>query len=88
MSQSSRNNEVAKMGGTGHWPAGSEGRQPTIWCVRFASMLGVIVGVFIMGTVNNAMNLKNVDAFWQYVVSGGILLAPVLFDRLKQKVRR
>ena len=51
-------------------------------------MLGVIVGVFIMGTVNNAMNLKNVDAFWQYVVSGGILLAPVLFDRLKQKVRR
>lgn len=53
-----------------------------------ASMLGVIVGVFIMGTVNNAMNLKNVDAFWQYVVSGGILLAAVLFDRLKQKMRR
>ena len=53
-----------------------------------ASMLGVIVGVFIMGTVNNAMNLKNIDAFWQYVVSGGILLAAVLFDRLKQTARR
>ena len=48
-------------------------------------MLGVIVGVFIMGTVNNAMNLKNLDASWQYVVSGSILLAAVLFDRLKQK---
>jgi L-arabinose transport system permease protein len=53
-----------------------------------ASMLGVIVGVFIMGTVNNAMNLKNIDAFWQYVVSGGILLAAVLFDRLKQTSRK
>jgi L-arabinose transport system permease protein len=52
-----------------------------------ASMLGVIVGVFIMGTVNNAMNLKNIDAFWQYVVSGGILLAAVLFDKLKQRRR-
>lgn len=50
-----------------------------------ATMLGVVVGVFIMGTVNNAMNLKNIDAFWQYVVSGGILLAAVLFDRLKQR---
>ena len=50
-----------------------------------ATIMGVIVGVFIMGTVNNAMNLKNIDAFWQYVVSGGILLAAVLFDRLKQR---
>ena len=53
-----------------------------------ANIIGVIVGVFIMGTVNNAMNLKNVDAFWQYVVSGSILLAAVLFDRLKQTARR
>ena len=53
-----------------------------------ANIVGVVVGVFIMGTVNNAMNLKNVDAFWQYVVSGGILLAAVLFDRMKQRVRR
>jgi L-arabinose transport system permease protein len=30
------------------------------------------------------MNLKNVDPFYQYVVSGTILLLAVLFDRVKQ----
>lgn len=49
------------------------------------TMVGVVVGVLIMGTVNNAMNLKNVPTFYQYVASGGILLAAVLFDRLKQR---
>jgi L-arabinose transport system permease protein len=53
-----------------------------------ATMTGVIVGVFIMGTVQNAMDLKNIDSFYQYVVRGGILLAAVLFDRMKQTVRR
>lgn len=49
------------------------------------TMLGVVVGVLIMGVVNNAMNLKNVPPFYQYVASGGILLAAVLADRLKQR---
>jgi L-arabinose transport system permease protein len=53
-----------------------------------ATIMGVIVGVFIMGAVQNAMDLKNIDSFYQYVVRGGILLAAVLFDRMKQTVRR
>jgi L-arabinose transport system permease protein len=49
------------------------------------TMLGVVVGVLIMGTVNNAMNLLNIPPFYQYVASGGILLAAVLLDRLKHR---
>jgi len=49
------------------------------------TMIGVVVGVLIMGTVNNAMNLLNIPPFYQYVASGGILLAAVLFDKLKQQ---
>ena len=49
------------------------------------TMTGVVVGVLIMGTVNNAMNLLNIPPFYQYVASGGILLAAVLIDRLKQR---
>lgn len=49
------------------------------------TMLGAAVGVLIMGTVQNAMNLLNVPTFYQYVARGGILLAAVLFDRLKQR---
>ena len=49
------------------------------------TMVGVIVGVLIMGTVNNAMNLLNIQPFYQYIASGGILLAAVLFDRLRSR---
>jgi len=45
----------------------------------------VIAGVLIMGIVQNAMSLLNVESFWQYGVRGAILLAAVLFDRLKQR---
>jgi L-arabinose transport system permease protein len=44
----------------------------------------VVSGVLIMGIVQNAMNLMNVPTFYQYVVSGSILLAAVILDRLKQ----
>lgn len=50
-----------------------------------ARISGVLVGVLIMGMVQNAMSLKNIDSFWQLVVSGVILLAAVLLDRLKSR---
>jgi L-arabinose transport system permease protein len=48
-----------------------------------ARIFGVLIGVLIMGTVENVMNLLDVDAFYQYLVRGLILLAAVLFDQLK-----
>lgn len=49
------------------------------------TILAVVVGALIMGTVQNAMNLLNIPTFYQYVASGAILLAAVLFDRVKQR---
>lgn len=49
------------------------------------TILAVIVGALIMGIVQNAMDLRNVPTFYQYVASGCILLAAVLLDRLKQR---
>ncbi len=46
---------------------------------------GVIVGVLIMGIVQNAMNLLNIPPFYQYVASGLILLAAVILDRLRKR---
>lgn len=51
------------------------------------SILNVVVGVLIMGTVQNVMDLLNVPTFYQYVASGVILLAAVLLDRIKQAPR-
>ncbi len=52
-----------------------------------APIAGAIVGVLIMGTIQNAMNLMNIPAFYQYVVRGLILLIAVLIDQLKQRKR-
>jgi len=48
-----------------------------------AAMTGVIVGVMIMGIAENVMNLLNIQAFYQYVVRGLILLIAVLLDNLR-----
>ncbi|MFC5429617.1 L-arabinose ABC transporter permease AraH [Paraburkholderia denitrificans] len=53
-----------------------------------ATISGVVIGVLIMGTVENVMNLMNIDAFYQYLVRGAILLAAVLLDQLKNRGAR
>ncbi|SAK71966.1 L-arabinose transporter permease [Caballeronia calidae] len=53
-----------------------------------ATISGVVIGVLIMGTVENVMNLLNIDAFYQYLVRGAILLAAVLLDQLKNRGAR
>jgi L-arabinose transport system permease protein len=51
------------------------------------SIFGVVAGVLILGTMQNAMNLLNVPPFYQYVASGVILLIAVLIDRARQRDR-
>jgi L-arabinose transport system permease protein len=50
-----------------------------------ATISGVVVGVLIMGTVQNAMNLLNMPPFYQYVASGLILLTAVICDRFRHR---
>ena len=49
------------------------------------TILGTVLGVLIMGTVQNAMNLLNIPTFYQYVARGVILLLAVLFDRFHRR---
>ncbi len=48
-----------------------------------ATMTGVVVGMLILGIAENVMNLMNIQAFYQYVVRGAILLFAVLLDNLR-----
>lgn len=45
------------------------------------TMTGVVVGVLIMGMIKNALQLRNVEQFYQLVIMGAVLLAAVIFDR-------
>ncbi len=54
-------------------------------------VLGTLIGAFVIGIVQNGMNLTNVETYTQKVVLGCIILGAVLLDRLKQqgfKLRR
>ena len=53
-----------------------------------ATISGVLVGVLIMGPVQDAMSLLNVPTFYQYLIRGGILLLAVLFDQYRRNQRR
>ena len=53
-----------------------------------ATISGVLVGVLIMGSVQDAMSLMNVPTFYQYLIRGVILLLSVLFDHYRRTRRR
>lgn len=41
---------------------------------------GAILGAVIMMSIDNGMSMMNLDAYWQFIVKGIILVAAVLFD--------
>jgi putative multiple sugar transport system permease protein len=49
------------------------------------STSGVVVGALLMGIINLGMSIMGVDANWQKVVKGMVLLAAVIFDVLSKK---
>lgn len=49
---------------------------------------GAIVGVFIIGILNNGMLLMGIDSNWQGVVKGLVLVAAVGIDSVQHKARK
>ena len=47
------------------------------------TILGTILGVLILGTVNNGMTLIGLSSFWQEVARGVILILAVAFDQVR-----
>jgi ribose transport system permease protein len=47
------------------------------------TILGTILGLLIIGVLNNGLILLNVDPFWQEVAQGTLLIAAVSFDQLR-----
>lgn len=46
---------------------------------------GTVMGVLVMGVINNGLNLLNVSTYWQYVAKGAIILIAVMVDWMKQR---
>jgi putative multiple sugar transport system permease protein len=48
-------------------------------------VMGVVIGAFIMGVMNNGMSILGIGIYWQYVVKGMVLLAAVYVDVYQKK---
>ena len=46
------------------------------------TIIGTLIGVFIMVMIRNGLNLLGVSPFWQGSAIGGIIIAAVLAERL------
>lgn len=46
---------------------------------------GAVVGAVFMGVINNGMSILGIDANWQKVVKGLVLLAAVIFDVVSKR---
>ena len=49
------------------------------------TVVGVVVGAFIMGVMNNGMSILGIGIDYQQVIKGLVLLAAVIFDVLNKK---
>jgi ribose transport system permease protein len=49
------------------------------------TILGTIIGAFIMGVLRNGLNLLNVNAFWQQIAIGVVIIVAVYIDKLRRK---
>lgn len=49
---------------------------------------GAILGALIMASIDNGMSMMNLEAFWQYIVKGIILVAAVWFDIRTNRKRK
>ena len=52
------------------------------------SILGTLLGVLIIGLINNGLTLKNVQPFWVQFIQGAVIFGAVLIDSLNQKRRK
>ena len=46
-------------------------------------MFGTMIGVLIIGVLNNGLNIIGVSAFWQQVIQGLVILVAVLIDVIR-----
>ncbi len=50
-------------------------------------LAGTLVGLLLLGVVNNGLTLLGVPSYWQGVVKGAILLGAVVYDELRHNRR-
>jgi ribose transport system permease protein len=51
-------------------------------------VVGTLVGLLLLGMINNGLALKSISSFYQPVVTGFILIVAIVLDELRRRVRQ
>jgi len=51
-------------------------------------VIGTLVGLLLLGMINNGLALKSISSFYQPVVTGIILIVAIVLDELRRRVRQ
>ena len=49
---------------------------------------GTLIGVLIIGILNNGLNLMGINSNWQYIVKGAVILLAVYVDFLRSNAKK
>ena len=49
------------------------------------SVLGTLIGAFIMGLLSNGSDLLGTNPYWQQVIIGSVIILAVAFDELRKR---
>jgi D-xylose transport system permease protein len=52
------------------------------------TVYGALVGALVMASLDNGMSMLDVDAYWQMIVKGSILVLAVWVDVISRSGRR
>lgn len=51
------------------------------------TVIGPLLGALLLSTINQGANLLNVDAFWQRIITGVLIIAIVFLDQVRRRQR-
>jgi predicted ABC-type sugar transport system permease subunit len=49
-------------------------------------VIATLIGALIETTIRNGLNLLGVNAFWQYVVNGAVIIVAVAADQWRRRL--
>ncbi len=49
------------------------------------NIIGTLIGALLVTTIRNGLNILGVNAFWQYIVNGLIIVLAVAVDQIKRR---
>ena len=51
------------------------------------SVVKTLLGLLIIGIINNGMALLNVPSYWQTLAKGALLIIAVVYDRIRRMMQ-